>query len=344
MTKDAQTTTEIAKELGLSRYVVSSVLNGKEKERRVADKTVKRVRDYIDSVNFYQNISALSMRGKYSKDIAIILHPMLFLEQRRIYFRLLEYLNDNTFSHSSLFFYPQKMGIFYSEFAHFNPKKVIVFSYFLESDKNFKAWKTFCGKLMKDRECFYHDFPIKSKDQLEFITGSTATGMNRVQMRELGLKKLIDEKFEYIFIPKSHLGMDIIDKNKQITFIPYCLDTESLSYKNNFYEDASFERGRELGAFIVKNKFIPGKSAILIYNDYEAMGLIDYLSTKSISVPKDIKIISKGGLAEANYFKMDVESWKYPYQGMYEKMIDWIEDKHEFGEITEFSNLLNKKN
>jgi hypothetical protein len=344
MAKDIKTTTEIAKELGLSRYVVSSVLNGKEKERRVAPATVKRVRDFVNSANFYQNISALSMRGKYSKDVAIILHPMLFLDQRRIYFRLLEYLNDNALSHSSLFFYPQKMGIFYSEFDHFNPKKVIVFSYFLECDENFAAWKVFCEKLMKGRNCFYHDFPVADKKRLSFIKGSSATGMNRGEMKRMGIEKLLREKYEYIFIPESHSELKIVKRNNQVKFIPYTLETETLSYKNNFYEDALLERGRRLGEFIVASNIVPGKTAAMIYNEYTAAGAVDVFAANSIKVPDDIEIITKGGMSEANYFRMNVESWIYPCQGMYQAIIDWIEDKYESGKITEFSNFLKTTN
>jgi DNA-binding LacI/PurR family transcriptional regulator len=168
--------------------------------------------------------------------------------------------------------------------------------------------------------------------------------MTRGEMKRMGIEKLLREKYEYIFIPESHSELEIVKRNNQVKFIPYTLETETLSYKNNFYEDALLERGRRLGEFIVASNIVPGKTAAMIYNEYTAAGAVDVFTANSIKVPDDIKIITKGGMSEANYFQMDVESWIYPCQGMYQAIIDWIEDKYESGKITEFSNFLKTTN
>ena len=340
MHKKVDTIQHLTTELGLSRYVVSSVLNGKEKERRVAASTAKRIRDYIKEVDFHQNISALSMRGKYSKDVLIILHPMLYLEQRRIYFRLLEYLNANELSYSTLFFHPQNLGIFYSEFEHFNPKKVIVFSYFLSCDENFPIWESFCQKSMLNRECFYHDFPIKNKNRSNILKNASATWIDRDRTFKLDIKRLIDEGYKEIFV--SNVNSNILSENKQIKFIQYKLDIQNLSHENNFYENGLIEIGRELGEFVIEKGFKAGESAIIIYDDYVAMGLVNYLESKLISVPQDIKIIAKGGFIETHYFRINIDSWSYPFQKMYDEIINWIEGRSEHGQTIEFRDSLEK--
>jgi hypothetical protein len=265
---------------------------------------------------------------------------MLYLEQRRIYFRLLEYLNANGLSYSTLFFYPQNTGIFFSEFEHFNPKKVIIFSYFLSCDENFPVWESFCQKSMTNRECFYHDFPVGKKNRNKLLKNASATWIDRDRTFKLDIKRLIDEGYKEIF--SSNVNSNILSHNKEIKFIKYSLNIQNLSYENNFYENGLIKMGKELGEFIVKKGFKTGESAIIIYDDYVAVGLVNYLESKLIAVPQDIKIIAKGGFIETHYFKLNIESWSYPFQKMYDEIINWLEGRSEHGKTIEFRDALEK--
>lgn len=56
------TTSMIAEQLGLSRATVSYVLNGQAKERKISDKTIKRVEEAVRESNYVPNKLARSLR------------------------------------------------------------------------------------------------------------------------------------------------------------------------------------------------------------------------------------------------------------------------------------------
>ena len=62
------TTEELAKLIGVSRVTVSKVINGAE---GVSEKTAKKVRDYIEKLNFVPNSGARSLVGKKERIIGL---------------------------------------------------------------------------------------------------------------------------------------------------------------------------------------------------------------------------------------------------------------------------------
>lgn len=73
MSRPKKTTMQsIADDLKLNRRTVSAVLNNSMDKRPVNAKTAETIRKYVKKIGYHQNISALSMRGKYSKEIGIL--------------------------------------------------------------------------------------------------------------------------------------------------------------------------------------------------------------------------------------------------------------------------------
>ncbi len=70
------TITQLAEQLGVSVATISSVLNNRHKERRISDKTVKRVQEAVRTLGYLPNISARNLRtcgsDKHPITIAII--------------------------------------------------------------------------------------------------------------------------------------------------------------------------------------------------------------------------------------------------------------------------------
>jgi len=67
---------ELAKHLGVSKSTVSSVLNGKTKERRISEETRKIILDYIEQSGFRPNALARSLRTGKSKIIGMLVEDV----------------------------------------------------------------------------------------------------------------------------------------------------------------------------------------------------------------------------------------------------------------------------
>ncbi len=70
--KKKVTSKDIAMELGISRSVVSFVLNGKNKEMRISDKLTKKVLDLVETRNYQANHIAKSLKTGKTYTIGLI--------------------------------------------------------------------------------------------------------------------------------------------------------------------------------------------------------------------------------------------------------------------------------
>jgi LacI family transcriptional regulator len=70
--KKKVTSKDIAMELGISRSVVSFVLNGKNKEMRISDKLTKKVLDLVETRNYQANHIAKSLKTGKTHTIGLI--------------------------------------------------------------------------------------------------------------------------------------------------------------------------------------------------------------------------------------------------------------------------------
>ncbi len=68
------TLSKIAQEIGLAKTTVSLVLNGKAKQARISDETVRRVEEYCAKVNYLPNIHAHRMCREVVKNFIVLLN------------------------------------------------------------------------------------------------------------------------------------------------------------------------------------------------------------------------------------------------------------------------------
>jgi len=87
------TLAEMAEELGLSARTVSSVVNGKAKERRISKATAERVRQYLDLKGFVPSLNATRMRKSPDGLIGILHSGGLAGHQAKAFEMLLDRLD-----------------------------------------------------------------------------------------------------------------------------------------------------------------------------------------------------------------------------------------------------------
>jgi LacI family transcriptional regulator len=81
------TSKDIAEELGISRSVVSFVLNGKNKEMRISDELTKKVLNLVETRNYQTNHIAKSLKTGKTETIGLIVADIanpFFSEKRAI--------------------------------------------------------------------------------------------------------------------------------------------------------------------------------------------------------------------------------------------------------------------
>lgn len=83
---------EIADELGLSRVAVSSVLNGKARERGISEATAERVRRHLEQIGFVPSSHARNLRGAEAGSIGVVYCGFLYSHLGRAYNHLVHAL------------------------------------------------------------------------------------------------------------------------------------------------------------------------------------------------------------------------------------------------------------
>ncbi|UOB17284.1 LacI family DNA-binding transcriptional regulator [Abyssalbus ytuae] len=67
---------DIAKKLNVSTTTVSFVLNGKGKEKKISDEVIKKIEDYVESINFRPNLVAQSLRTGKTKILVFMVEDI----------------------------------------------------------------------------------------------------------------------------------------------------------------------------------------------------------------------------------------------------------------------------
>lgn len=322
--KKAMTLKQIAADLSLSYQTVSTIINGNKQKRAVAPETEKRVLDYVRKTGYHQNLSALSMRGKYSKDIVIVIRELLTHEQRQVYFRLIEQLELMHLSHISTFYVEQSFPQLVREIEFFNPKKIIVFNGILGHKPGYAQWKTLRENYFSHIPCFFFDF---SSTFTELLCNSqdAFVDTNRDEAFNDTAAEISGGGFTHLLMHRHPLKYLLADSGLEIVSIPQKYDY--VRPANAFYAPGLIEAGTYYARKILEQPFPKGKTAAFLSDDYMCCGAIKYLRENSIKVPEDIEFFSFGYMEENELFKYPFTSWQLPYDGMYREMIRWVEDK-----------------
>lgn len=340
------TTQDIADHLKVSRRTVSSVLNGKAEERRISKKTVKRVNDYVEKIGFYRNIGALSIKGMHSVDVAFVIYSNLYFEQQAIYFRLIEFLDKSNLTYITLHFPDENYSRFCQELKANNPKKVVVFAYFFFKEYLLENWTKIRNNYLADVPCYYHyvqDYSsiknlLTPHDSVSYLVNGNHTRRAIELLKSRGYKKI----FVLDYLIGLHLDEEFTAKMGDIEIVPFRLTKEILD-KDVFYVDKLIEMGGHIAKEILKHKMIPGKTAMVIHNEYQSMACVNYLRKMKIRIPEDILPVSGEIMPETRYYDYPRLYWEYPFEQMYLALQDWISDENIRQELIELKIKLKNK-
>ena len=140
-------------------------------------------------------------------------------------------------------------------------------------------------------------------------------------MKGKGFKKI----FVLDYLIKLHLDKEFMAEMGGVEIVPFKLTQEILE-KDIFYVEKLIEMGEHIAKEILNHKIIPGKTAMVIHNEYQAMACVNYLRKMNVKIPGDILPVSGEVMPETRYYDYPRLYWEYPFEQMYLALQDWISD------------------
>jgi len=89
------TMAQIAEELGVSRFTVSSVINGRAEERRISRATVERIRAHLDERGYVPSRLAVDLRASPPNTVGILHTGRLYSHLTEAFNRIVDMFNDS---------------------------------------------------------------------------------------------------------------------------------------------------------------------------------------------------------------------------------------------------------
>jgi LacI family transcriptional regulator, galactose operon repressor len=321
-------TKDIAQALNLSRLTVSSVLNGKSKERRISDDTCKIVEEYLREKGYVTPKYALQVRGDIKKEIGIfccnnmVYHPHI----TNAYFSITNRIMKRFGPCETVLTEPEDKlkglrellarGVTELIWIHTRPAE----NEFSGLEGNEALLRRF------DRVFVYNFFMEYAKDLDSFNNLKICMiGVNRTIAHEKLAKKIHDMGHEKLAIGDEDYGLLPYKNNK--TFKAFTdnkiqlYGIGSLWHSSDLFNSEFSNMCKRVSSNLIRLINEHGVSVAYIYNDNIAGVIISELTSQGIRIPEDISIIGFGGLPIGETFKVSLTSLKMPM----EKMINQLE-------------------
>ncbi|MBE6370275.1 MAG: LacI family transcriptional regulator [Lentisphaerae bacterium] len=311
-----KTMNELAAALGLSRATVSYVLNNSWREHKIGEKTALRVQEYVKKVQFVPNRASLTLRGTISTDVAILTSPSIYDHQRRIFFDLLENIQNRNFRYVLLPINPKNLGQTVQELRQLKVKNIIVLTRSCRLDQ--EIWSRIISSLPDSRWLFYDAWDDSEKLIAEHPDTVTALEVNRDQAYRHWLKLLLKLKRKYFFSFESYCDMSQEEYKDQNCNIPV-----ELPMPQEFYGSELFSCGEKMGKFLVE-KFTGEPISVFISDDSVCAGVMKVLHQHHIRLPQDIALLSWDGLAESQYYTQPLTTIAFPHEELLATAMQWL--------------------
>ncbi len=271
---------DVAEKAGVSTATVSHVING---TKYVSDELTQRVKKTIKELNYKPNLVAKSLSTKKSKQVAILVDDITNPYFTEIILGFEEEAKKRGYivnvcigNHSPLEYFED----LYSR--HIDGIYMVVN---INKITNIKI-----DKMLNNNTVLvsgFHENP--------FGKNSSTISVNYFDGMEQIFNHLIDlghKKIAYIDFTEPNIKENISRYNSY----RYCIKKYGLQYNKDYivFGEAPYESKHEQG-YKYMNKLInrgTDVTAVILINDYMAVGALDALKEANIRVPEDISIVS----------------------------------------------------
>lgn len=303
--KNKPTMQDIANELGVSRFTVSSVVNGKSKERNISQKTIDRIESYLKNRGFVTSSHALALKNKNTCSTGILCSG-------KLYSHLLEAFNQLTNHFINL---EQTVEIAFTQRYQLN----LTLRNLISRGISHLIWihsSTPENEIINKEETFallkhvnttiYNYHPDSQWDQLLINKNIKLVGIDRLKIFKdltLFIKKL---NHQNVFILKSDSAYAQIFLDAGLNLFAF------QGHEENNLSQTAKGISQELIP-LIKNK----KVTIACFRDDELAGFVmHYLIQADIKIPQDISITGFDGMSFSECFDPPLTTLKVPVNEM----------------------------
>lgn len=305
---------DVAKSLGVSKTLVSLVINNKWKKFGISEQTKERVMQKVEELNFKPNVAARGLRTGKSNIIALIVSDI----SNPFYSRIAQVVERNARANG--------FHLMICSSDEDADKELNLVKYFVDSHQadgiivsssldDAKTYKTVLPK----------DYPIVFIDRDLNLNSASSVTVDNVQGAHDAVSLLIKNgaKRPGIFtISPSHISTiaDRLEGYKK------ALNEKRITLNKNHVREIPFDKIKEavkqnLDDLLKGNDPIDG---LFVVNNNIAMACLEYFTANKVNVPTDLKFISFDDVDVFNFCHPQVTAVAQPLEEMafaaYEKL------------------------
>ena len=313
---------DIAEKLSLSRSTVSSVLNDKWREKNISAATAERVLEYVEKIGYAPNLASVTLKGKVSKDLLIIL-PLDCLErQKNAFFDIASILATDGVKFMILPYASDTFSEIIQSISAYRISKVLIISGSLK----FSDYKNFLNLAARNPhvEYFLYDFRKELMFDEDVIVPKNVSGigLSYIECHKIVFSYIAERGFRRLL-----LSADILEEPELTRHLRSLGLETSASLTFAYPQDRSktlVEKGAEIADKLLEFEIVEFPVAVYIADDLMTLGAIQCLLTRSRRVPEEFAFISWDGLYESEFFSIPITTLSMPHDIMIENLKSWL--------------------
>ncbi|MFH1378150.1 MAG: LacI family DNA-binding transcriptional regulator [Planctomycetota bacterium] len=310
------TMTDIARELGLSRRTVSSVVNGKAAERRISDATAQRVLDYLNSQGFVPSRQAVSLRSGVRGSVGVLHSGYLYSHLVDAFNRIANTAGNDEAGVEIVIVPKNRIVDGFRELASRGSDR-IVWIQSSDPDNEFKDADSLIPFFNRRTVAIYnYQFDNGGWDERLINAGAHLIGVDRsAAFRTLArfLKRL---GHRVIAFPDAHPDrLPSVISVKINQFKALGLDV-ILTHPDREHFDSPDQAAQAMAHSLISARSTRRITAAVFHDDLTAGFAMAELARHGVDIPKDLTVIGFDGLAITKLMTPQLTSLSVPVSSM----------------------------
>ena len=286
--KKKNTIYEVAEKAGVSRQTVSRVLNDRPD---VSANTRKHVKQIIKDLNYRPNAIAQSLSRRKSKVLGVVTAGLRFIGPSRT-------LSGITSKAEELGY-----GLLIKELSHFHTNDVqALLQWFLSHQVDGIIWAV---PEIGENRVWLHDSHFDQKFPLVFLTmepqkNLTVVSIDNYLGGRLAMSHLMDQEYHQI----GHIAgpLEWWEARQRMKAWGDVLNEAGIEIQDQHWIAGNWSSASGAAAMEKLLAQYPEMDSIFVANDQMALGVLQVIHQKGLSVPEDIGIVGFDNIPESAYF------------------------------------------